>query len=700
MASPRQAPQPKPKQPATYNHSRQLGKAKANEFQFIKDFNRGYRNREDVTTLPQGVLVAGSQNVLTNTFQRVGAVKGFVLDGQRDTSGDPILSSYDWLRHTGDERHLRAGFAVQSALGKLQYRYVASAGDYYNGTTFTDGQVYWIDLMTGLGDLVTPDLLEQSSSTDLVLESGSAGDIELANNGTADASTAKVRFRFAEFWDDTELLSMLLFVNSSSDIFMWTGGVATLKSATSNTLTLSGTDTWAQLGFLTGSTYTRQVLINGTIYSYTGGADTLVLTGVTPDPSGEVVNSVVTQNVVTVANSSITGLPAAFTNYIIKSLDNQVYVSATNRNEVYVSKVGTFMDFTFASPRAVGEGAILTLDSVPTAMIAQEQEMNISAGKDYWYVTQFRLSSDNALEDLSVQRVKTTSRQAAQSQEMTGKIKNNIFFVSFEPVVNQFGTQQNYLLSPQMQDLSFPIVNDLNAYDLTDASVFFFQKFAYVCVPKEGLMRVYNMTDEAALDLSTAAQTKGSNFYWEAPILYSMSLLSVIDGELYGHSYQSSNTFKLFSGYDFDGNTYECIANFSFENSGERHVRKASNSLFVEGYITSNTTLTATLQRELTGGSIADFPISGADTAIVQQPADVASLGKESLGKHSLGGEDVFTNPATNPPKFRVYKTFPRTPYFEEQKRFSSLGVNQVWELVSTGTDAMTTYENPSDITE
>lgn len=685
------------KKPASYDRSRQLGGAKVREFQLLTGFNKGYRNREDITTLPPGVLVVGSQNVLTNTYQRVGAVKGYTLDGQRDTSGNPIRSAYDWLQHTGSEQHLRAGFDVQNALGKLQFRYVASAGDYYNGTTFTANQVYWIDLMTGLGTAVTPDLLEQAASTDLVEEAGSAGFIELSNNGSADASTSAVLFRFAEFWDDSELLSMLLFVNSTSNIFMWTGGVATLASATANTITLNGSETWAQKGFLTGSTYAREVLINGTVYSYTGGADTLVLTGVTPSPIAEPSNSVIAQNVVTTPNSAITALPDTFKNFIIQTLDNQVYVSATNDNSVYVSQVGSFRNFSFSSPRIVGEGAILTLDAVPTALTAQEEQMYISAGHDYWYQTQFALSSTNTLENLTVQRLKTTFRQAARTQESAGKIKNNIFYVSFEPVVNVLGTEQNYLNSPQVGDRSYPIVNDLNAYDLTDCSVFYHNKYAYVCVPREGLVRVYNMTDDGYTDANGAII---KNHYWEAPILYPMTCLAVIDGELYGHSYQSSNTFKLFDGYEFDTHTYECVAAFSFENSGVRNLRKSSNSLFVEGYITSNTTLTASLQRELTGGSIADFPISGADTSIVQQPFDVASLGKDSLGKHSLGGEDEFTNQLTNPPKFRVYKTYPRTPYFEEQKVFRSLGVNQVWELVSTGTDAKVTDEQPTDITQ
>lgn len=672
--------------------------SKVSEFPLITGFERGYRNREDITTLPVGILVEGSQNVLTNTYRRVGIVKGYVLDGQRDTSGNPILSGYDWARHIGDERHLRAGFAVQEGEGKLQYRYVASEGERYGAVTFTEGQVYWIDLMTGLGTAVSPSLLEQADTTDLIEQATSTDLIELANGGSSEASTAEVRFRFAEFWDTTELLSMLLFVNTTSNIFMWTGGVATVASTTANTITKTGSRTWAQEGFIVGAGYAREVVINGTVYTYTGGADSNTLTGVTPDPSAEPALSVTHQNVVTTANSAIAGLPDAFRNYIIQTLDNQVYVSADNDNSVYVSKTSDFKDFSFSSPREVGEGAILTLDGVPTAMTSQESQMYISAGKDYWYTTEFTLAADNTAQALSVNRLKTTARQAAMSQEATSKIKNNIFYISYEPIVNKLGVEQNYLLSPQANDLSFPIVNDISNYDLDDCSAYFDQKFGYVCVPKEGLLRIYNMTDDGKLDPKTGTLVK--NHYWEAPIGYAMKQLAVIDGELYGHSYQSSNTFKLFEGYEFDGNVYEAVAAFSYNDSGSRNLTKTSTSAFVEGYITSNTALTLTIQDELTGGTTREFQILGSDTAIVQQGADVASLGKDSLGKHVFGGEDEFLEPLTNPPKFRVYKTYNPKPYFEEQIRFSSIGKNQVWEIVSFGTNAVVSTALPTQITQ
>ncbi len=56
--------------------------SKQREFSLTDDFALGYRNREDKTKLPPGILIEGSQNVLTSVTNTVGVTKGYVLDGQ------------------------------------------------------------------------------------------------------------------------------------------------------------------------------------------------------------------------------------------------------------------------------------------------------------------------------------------------------------------------------------------------------------------------------------------------------------------------------------------------------------------------------------------------------------------------------------------------------------------------------------------
>ena len=55
----------------------------------------GYRNKEDITNLPPGVLTVGSKNVLINDGERVAIRQGFELDGQENTANTPIVSSFD-----------------------------------------------------------------------------------------------------------------------------------------------------------------------------------------------------------------------------------------------------------------------------------------------------------------------------------------------------------------------------------------------------------------------------------------------------------------------------------------------------------------------------------------------------------------------------------------------------------------------------
>lgn len=793
--------------------TRRLGSAKAHEFPLNESFKKGYRNREDKTTLPPGVMVEGSQNVLTNTFNRVGIRKGYTLDGQ-SAAGTlaPILGSFDWERHTGDVRHLRAGFNTSGTNGKLQYRYVATVGDKWMGNTFTEGQVYWIDLMTSL---------------------------------------TSVNFNFADFWDfSNEVKSLLLFVNGLSNINEWSGGVTTLKStsnamgviesfdqlgiitavtvgtggdnyilndllrvvsgggnaimdvsgvlagsvtamtitsggtgyavgagqttvpstgygnsATVNVTTVSsnagagyiigdiltanagnvdatfkvtdvtdtgaivslllvspgtgyaaatvplingtgtgatlhitkvaqgwiektGTKSWVEEGFY-NLTSNRAVVINGNPYTYSGGETTTFLVGVSPDPTGEPIQSVVHQQTITTLNSGMKGIPFTFKNTLIANLKNQIYISSPDHNDVYVSRINNYKDYTFTAPvRKPGEGAVLTLDNVPTALSPQQTQMYISAGKDQWYFTVFQLSADLAGESLEIERLKTTALQAAQTQALLTKIKNKLCFVSFEPIVNTLGTSQNYLLDPQTDDLSYSIVNDMNRLDFTDGSIIYHKQFVYLAVPKNNTMLIYNMTDPREM-------------YWESPQILPAGRFSVIDGELYIHSYFVSETYKLFDGFNDNGNPINALATFSFNNYGTRPYPKKFTRYFVEGYISQNTKLILQIQYDVDGCStIVQKTIDGTDSRIVCLNPPNNSLGKNSLGKFPLGGNLVLQSITATPPKFRVVKTFSPVPFYEEQTSFSTDSTDARWEIICFGAGEYPSSEGNVSITE
>jgi hypothetical protein len=675
---------------------------------------------------------------MTNVYNRIGNRKGYTIDGQVDTTAvanqSAILSAYDWPTHISAERHLRAGFLTSAANdGKLQYRYVAAAGDKWGSHTFTAGQVYWIDLMTSL---------------------------------------TSVSFNFTDYWDTTEVKAFLKFVDGSSNIYEWNGGVTTAASFGASTITKNGTTTWAEENFyntvatktattiafvnsnpdtitdsgngfvtagftngmkitITGATnpgnnstftiatvtagtitliaanaltaegagatvvinQTRQVTINSTVYNYTGGASTTTLTGVTPTPAAEPVNSVVQQTVLTLPSTAILSLPTL--NYsLIANYKQHLVVGDLQNQTIYGSKTNNALSFAFTSPtRIVGEGFSFTLDDFPTALIPQDEDLYVSGGIDSWYLSKFTLSADLTAESISFNKLKTTRLQAAQTQALTTKIKNNIVFLSNEPIINSLGLVADILSVPQTSDLSYSIVNDISNYDATNGSMTYNKMFLYVAFPAEGLIRIYNMTSQEVDRDGNRA------IYWEAPQNIPASRFSIIDGEVYFHSYLLGETYKLFNGYNDNGHPINAVAKFSFNNNGIRTETKSFNEYYVEGYIKSNTTLYLNVLLDyFPNGSPLSTPIAGNDARIILSSGANNSLGKVSLGKNPVGSTSLVTNPNDTPPKFRVIKTTARQPFYEEQTSFSSSGTDFQWEVLAFGANSTLTSEGNNSI--
>lgn len=614
--------------------------SKGGDFQLVSDFKYGYRNREDITNLPPGVLIVGSQNVQTNVSERIQIRQGYSVDGEVSELISPILASFDWITKQNGEKHLRAGFLTSAGNdGKLQYRYVDSSGT-----------VTWRDLLTG-----------QTS----------------------------IAFNFAKFWNITEQLRECLFVNGASQIQAWNGAVTTLASATIDTITKSGTDTWADSGFYVSGN--KKVVINGTEYTYTGGEATTTLTGVTPSPIAEAVGSVIHQQVVTTLNTSMTGITATFQNGLISVLNNQIFVGALNSSVVWISKVNDYTDYTSSTPRQTGEGASLILDDNIVAFQPQEQYMYVSAGKDLWYNVNFELQTSTVgvtYEQVNAMPLKTGRQQGTKSQAFTSHMKNNIITVTNEPTIDMIGRMENYYGTPQTMNISDSIKLDVDRYDFTNGSIFYWRYYILVAVPVEGLVLLYNLATNS----------------WESPQTLPVSRFYIVDGNLYGHSYQTSESYQLFTGYadrvypGFAGHPIDAIARFSYQNYGSRFDYKSATMLYVEGYINANTTLECTLTYEIDGcATEKSFNIVGSDKQVVCLLPAQGSLGKNSLGKIKLGA-DMNDSLTGLPPKFRVEKTFQNNDFFECSLLFEVLGVDNRFELLAFGLNATDSTQEPIHI--
>jgi len=615
--------------------TKRLAQARVREIDIVDNFKLGYRNREDITNTSPGILVVGSQDVLVNTSSRVQIRQGYTVDGDKSTVLAPIKSSFEWNSKGNGKRYMRAGFLTSAGNdGKLQFRYD-------NGTTVT-----WEDLLTGL---------------------------------------TTVDYNFTTFWDTTELLRLCLFVNGTSNIFEWNGAYDTVASITTNTIVMN--NPIATSGFYTSRN--KVITIRGVDYTYTGISGS-TFTGVTPDPTLQGGNTPVAgdlayQKVVTTSNSSFSSGPSSsFKNDLISVLNNQIFIASLTSPSVYMSKVNSFTDYAFSSPRLPGEGATANLDDNIVGFIPQEQNMYITAGKDFWYNTSlnqtstFNGSTAITTETFQVQLLKVNNLQAAQSQALINKAGNKIIMVTNEPSFDELGRVEDIIADPNTVNISDPIKLDFDTYDFTGGSVYSWKRYKMVTIPTLGIIRIFNEFTKA----------------WEAPQTLPITSFYTVDGDLYGHSAVTSESYRLFTGYSdratstSAGQPIQAVVNFSYQNFGTRTTLKNANEFYIEGYINPNTTLIGEINYELDGClTTQSFEIDGDNSKYVCLPNDEASLGKNSLGKVKLGGTKLSS--LTNlPPKFRVIKTFNRYNFYECQFSFSILGVDQRFELIAFGLNA------------
>jgi len=569
------------------------------KFTFIEKFF-GYENKREETNQRPGVMISGSQNVVSTDGDTIAIRQGYSVVGTESSTLAGILGSIDWEKLRSETISLRSYTDPATSNGVLQF--------------------YWSTALGGDGSWKT-----------------------------ISSSLNRGRIEFFPWYDgSTENDDSLLFVDGTSSIHRWSGGIATFASATATTITIQGSSSTEEKGFFTAGT--RQLIVDGTTYTYTGQTGTQ-FTGVTPDPTlaGHAAGELIVQAIRSSSNTPASG----FTNDLIAVLDNQVFVASTTDRLVYVSANNDFTDFTKSSPRLPGEGEVLTFDAPIVGFdIGFEAEtgvpkfMNVTAAKDFWYRVNFELSSDLTNETLTIIPLKSSTQQGAIVQSAIGKMKNFTAFITNEPTLDFLGRIEN-INTPQSKPISDPIKTDFDGYDFTNAHIKYFRNNLYITVPNESLLLVYNIE-------------KG---FWESPWTMPAGRLAIIGGDLHLHSNATPSTYKLFDTYSDNGNPISAKARMSYMNYGDRVNFKDHTETFVEGRITENTLLTRKLLYEYDGSVSTDTEeIDGSDPKTTFGLSEDGSLGKDSLGKSKLGGSgetDLLK-------KFRIIHSQQKVPFFEQ----------------------------------
>lgn len=593
------------------------------QFTMVSSFG-GYKAKRDVVKEDAGIAVSGSQNIITIDGEKIGNRPGFSYLGTRSTDRYGILGGGNWKTSTGTELPWRS-FLSSTTNGTIEV---------WDGTA-------WRTLGSGY-------------------------------------STGK--FRTTTWWSSTEVQDLLIMVEGTDIIYMWSGGKTTFASATVNTLTKQGTTTWAEDRFLASSTRGVRVLDDTGTWregTYTGGEGTTTLTGVSVDFTSYAISvgNPILQTLRVSTNKPAAGLDNDF---VSTYLNYVFYFDEQNRN-VYMSKNTDYTDFTSpASPRVPGEAGTFTLDQPPTASITQPDGNTLYVStRDQWYQFKFTPSADLTKEVIDILPFKTSPLEGATNSLAVTGAKNNIVLISGEPTIDSLGNVENFS-TPQTVPLSDPIKNYMDSSGTSTSTIGYYKNNFY-CGLKESAS---NGANNRLLVRNLALGA------WETPWTIPSSVIFEYAGYLYAHDPATTNTYKLLDGYS-DGATSSTsgapiVSKWfsSHENYGLPFNQKKFNMMWIDGYIRANTTLEIYISYDF-GSEIKSFTLEGTQDDVVLSSVG-GGLGFYSLGTRNLGGR-AETLAASGLKRFRGFITIPERPFYELQTSFQSNGVDYRWELVEYG---------------
>ena len=600
------------------------------------DETLAYVTDAEKTNTDPRYLVAGSQNVLIDRQRKVTTRRGFTRLGAGSSNANPIKSKITWHSSTGQKWMLR---------------------------NYDDELEVWVGTLDGV-DINAWHRVINSLTTTAIL-------------------------RFVPVWKDSETLDVLLFVQGNANLYQWGGGVVVASSVTANTITKKGTNTFAQARFFVNANLTLINTRTGTEFTYTGGTGTTTLTGVTGDPTGDILeNDILVQKVVTHSNE-----PAASrNNHTIGMFENHVLIGSNDDSEVYMTQNDDFTDTTFSTPRVAGEGALFTLDGQSRGFAVLGKEMLLFAGDASIFRTKFTeiTVSTTLAETVEVRKMVSGVNQGSFGPDTIIELGNAVIYLSNEPAL-RYIQNPDELEGVRPRTLSNPIKPDFDAEDFTNAHALWFKNAVYLMTPVNSLLYILEFVEDADGILRR---------YWQPPQILPGRSLAELDGLLYAGSNGVQETYEFFAadtysdlavtgtaGNPDDKIPINCIAAYAYNSYKDRVNLKNFDEYFVEGEISPQVDdLKLTLNYDF-GGKTQQVEriINGTDADILEETLLNASLGQNPLAQEPLGGS---LNAPDDAAKFGVIFETAKEDFRKIQPIFSSNNTDRFWSILSHGANA------------
>jgi len=641
-------------------------------FDIISDFP-GYNSSQERTNLKAGYLVRGSQNVYRRHSGTIASRPGLKLRGVIDSTDAGVVAEFVYNTSQGRTLPLRV------CNNKLQVEF----------------------------ELVWYDLVETST--------------------LASPAATLTRFVFSPWWEVDEQKDRLVMVRGDTNALHWSGGIARIASATVDTITKSGTETWEGLGFASSIAAEKKIVISGVEYTYTGGSDTTTLTGVTPDPSAIVADTIAIQPVFVqtlVDEIADDDFVADF----LAVIGNQMCYGSYTSKIIHISndvtsggRVGFSNLLNTANDQVIGEADFAVLDDVANGMITRNGKLYVSAGSSDWYEVSPNTvppvaipfyhdvpASSEAYVITEVKKRKGSGLAGLLAHEFACIVGDNIFYVSKDNQLRVVGT------FTQIEGTNFPVVSqsiykELQDEDFTDGHIKSSGDTVYITAPTSGRHWMYQIKEDVdGVGQITAQRT------WQPPQVAGISRFSEIDGILYGHSNHFPQLYQIWDTnqwHDDDPSeediSYTCVARFSYMHTPtskggiDRVGLSKFDRIYYEGLIANGSILYGKAYLDYKGATdIQDFEINTIDSpATFFLGGQVSGIGTDSLGVNPLGDGIVEeSSDQATLSKFRAICQAVPKDAFEYELEVYSVDLESRWELIALGVNLASSENNPTFI--
>jgi hypothetical protein len=455
------------------------------------------------------------------------------------------------------------------------------------------------------------------------------------------------------------------------------GKISIISATTATQITfalitgLSGTPTFEirQLKYeATGS-----LRIGTTTVTYTGFLNETTFSGCSGTPAASSGDSVA---------QYITEYKGAPRGNILLVMNTRMFVAGVAKSpaSIYYSDILDATDFTFSSPRVADEGGVINLPDGGYGITGMGIQENViyAMKEDVIYTISFTQDENDFP---VIQPLLRGVGIGPLGKDGVFNVENELYYVSKDGNIRSV-TRSNVVQFPQTSALSDRISGYMDTLTLDgECRTMYFKRKAYIALKRGGALHnnivlAYNFEKQA----------------WEAPIVgWTVGSFAEKDGVLHwGNSYTAETWFVSDDLFADDSVPFVAVARFAYDNGGKAANLKEFDTMFLEGYISENTTITIKQRYNYLGGQeTRTSTLSGSEDTYIVSQSVYNVLGNDILGDNPLAIVVTEDDVLTDLLKFRVYFKTSKTPYYEMSLEISSEDAGAQWELLRYGTNAL-----------